>query len=59
MAMGPNGGSVFADELVWNVVEEISNGFRIADGFISRLDLVAIGLMTKAEIEEQTLVAVD
>src|SRR3954452_11432065 len=34
-----------------------ANGFRIADGFISPLDLVAIGLMTEAEIEEHTLVA--
>ena len=33
-----------------------ANGFRIADGFISPVDLVAIGLMAEAEIEEHTLV---
>ena len=32
-----------------------ANGFRIADGFISPLDLVAIGLMAEAEIEEHAL----
>ena len=32
-----------------------ANGFRIADGFISPLDLVEIGLMTEAEIEEHNL----
>jgi len=31
-----------------------ANGFRIADGFISPFDLVAIGLLTAAEAEEQT-----
>ena len=30
-----------------------ANGFRIADGFISPLDLVAIGLLTAAEAEAQ------
>ena len=29
-----------------------ANGFRISDGFISPLDLVAIGLMTAEEAEE-------
>jgi uncharacterized membrane protein len=32
-----------------------ANGFRIADGFISPLDLVAIGLMAEEEIEQHTL----
>ena len=32
-----------------------AGGFRIADGFISPLDLVAIGLMAEAEIEEHGL----
>ena len=32
-----------------------ANGFRIADGFISPLDLVAIGLISEAEIEQHTL----
>jgi uncharacterized membrane protein len=31
-----------------------ANGFRIADGFISPLDLVAIGLLSAAEAEAQT-----
>jgi hypothetical protein len=30
-----------------------SNGFRIADGFINPLDLVAIGVLTEEEAEEQ------
>jgi uncharacterized membrane protein len=30
-----------------------ANGFRISDGFISPLDLVAIGLLSKEEAEEQ------
>jgi uncharacterized membrane protein len=30
-----------------------ANGFRIADGFISPLDLVAIGLLTAEEAEQQ------
>ena len=30
-----------------------ANGFRIADGFISPLDLVALGLLTAAEAEAQ------
>jgi hypothetical protein len=30
-----------------------SNGFRIADGFINPLDLVAIGLLTAEEADEQ------
>src|SRR5580765_266523 len=30
-----------------------ANGFRIADGFISPLDLVAVGLLTAAEAEAQ------
>jgi uncharacterized membrane protein len=34
-----------------------ANGFRIADGFISPLDLVAIGLLTQAEAEEQVKAA--
>jgi uncharacterized membrane protein len=34
-----------------------SNGFRIADGFISRLDLVAIGLLSAEEAEEQAAFA--
>jgi hypothetical protein len=29
-----------------------TGGFRISDGFISPLDLVEIGLMTRAEAEE-------
>ena len=29
-----------------------ANGFRLADGFISPLDLVEIGLLTRAEAEE-------
>jgi len=32
-----------------------ANGFRIADGFISPLDLVEIGLMERAEVEEHSL----
>jgi uncharacterized membrane protein len=31
-----------------------ANGFRIADGFISPLDLVAIGLLSAEEAEEHT-----
>jgi uncharacterized membrane protein len=34
-----------------------ANGFRIADGFISRLDLVAIGLLSAEEAEEQAAFA--
>jgi uncharacterized membrane protein len=34
-----------------------ANGFRIADGFISPFDLVAIGLLTQAEAEEQVQAA--
>ena len=34
-----------------------ANGFRISDGFISPLDLVEIGLMTAAEVEEHNLAA--
>jgi uncharacterized membrane protein len=34
-----------------------ANGFRIADGFISPFDLVAIGLLTQAEAEEQVKAA--
>ena len=34
-----------------------ANGFRIADGFISPYDLVAIGLMTAAEAEEHEAAA--
>jgi uncharacterized membrane protein len=34
-----------------------ANGFRISDGFISPLDLVAIGLLTQAEAEEQVKAA--
>ncbi len=30
-----------------------ANGFRIADGFISPFDLVALGLITAAEAEAQ------
>jgi hypothetical protein len=30
-----------------------ANGFRISDGFISPLDLVAIGLLSDAEAKEQ------
>jgi uncharacterized membrane protein len=33
-----------------------ANGFRIADGFISPLDLVAVGLMTAEEAEEHAAV---
>ncbi len=32
-----------------------AGGFRIGDGFISPVDLVAIGLMTRAEAEAHTL----
>ena len=32
-----------------------AGGFRISDGFISPLDLVAIGLMTADEIDQHTL----
>jgi uncharacterized membrane protein len=32
-----------------------AGGFRIGDGFISPVDLVAIGLMTREEAEAQTL----
>src|SRR5690349_12392745 len=32
-----------------------ANGYRISDGFISPLDLVAIGLIAEAEIEQHTL----
>jgi uncharacterized membrane protein len=32
-----------------------AGGFRISDGFISPLDLVAIGLLTRAEAEEHQL----
>jgi uncharacterized membrane protein len=34
-----------------------ANGFRIADGFISRHDLVAIGLLSAEEAEEQAAFA--
>jgi uncharacterized membrane protein len=34
-----------------------ANGFRIADGFISPFDLVAIGLLTQAEAEDQVKMA--
>jgi uncharacterized membrane protein len=34
-----------------------ANGFRISDGFISPFDLVAIGLLTQAEAEEQVKMA--
>jgi uncharacterized membrane protein len=34
-----------------------ANGFRISDGFISPFDLVAIGLLTQAEAEEQAKAA--
>ncbi len=30
-----------------------ANGFRIADGFISPLDLVEIGLLSREEAEQQ------
>ena len=32
-----------------------AGGFRISDGFISPLDLVEIGLLTRAEVEEHQL----
>ena len=34
-----------------------ANGFRIADSFISPLDLVAIGLLSREEAEEQAAMA--
>ena len=34
-----------------------ANGFRIADGFISPFDLVAIGLLSAEEAEEQHALA--
>jgi len=34
------------------VPEDIPNGFRISDGFISPLDLVALGLVSAEEARE-------